>query len=137
MHTTSCDSWIVQQQWFPDDVFCIQLLTHEPCGAVLPWLKKVWQQQGYSSTFLCASEIDSIDLERLLGMSSLQPASIMVVTMDIEPSRKLYTRILEQCLEYQGSYRIILVISVQPKTTVARNSVIEIPKHVDSALSTD
>lgn len=134
MHIESCDAWILrgisQSQWFPENVYCLQLSAHESCSGMLPWLKRVWQQQQYASQFLSASEIDSANLEVLLGVYSLQPPSILVITMDIEPSRKQYMRIVERCWEYQGSYRIILVVAAHHKI-ITHKHVVELPKYVD------
>jgi hypothetical protein len=134
MPMESCDTWmrrgLIEGQWFPGGVSYIQLLTHESCGPLLPWLKKIWQKQGASLQFFSASVIDSIDLDVFLEVYSLQSSSILVMIMDIEPSRKLYNHIMERCSRYQGPHRIVLIVLAQHKA-VYRNAVVELPKYID------
>lgn len=138
--TQSCDAWIVkglaQSVWFPDDVYCLQLMTHEPCPTMLFWLQKIWAQQGCFLQSLTASEISIVDLHALLEMFSLQPVAIIVIHMDIEPSRTMYQRIMECCATYQGPYRIVITSSSQQKGAAHKLCTVEVPKQVDFVLFT-
>ena len=135
VRTESCYSWIAQgvqhQRWFPDDVAYIHIIAHESCGPLFPWLRKIWQQHGLSVRFLLASEIDVVEFEVFLETTSLQPQTVVVVTLDIEPSRKVCIRLIELCSVYKGLHRIILISNPLHKVSLSKNIPIEIPKIVD------
>lgn len=142
MSAESCDVWIerglAQGKWFPENTHCEFLVMHEPCPTLLLWLQKAWMQQGCLFKSIYASELDGSDIELVLCMSLLQSPSIIMIVMDIDSSRKMYQRIIEYCLHYQGPYQVILVTSSSKGSAlpVRQHTVIEVPKQVDYHLFT-
>jgi len=131
------DIWLTQglrnKIWFSEDVHCIQLLAYEFPSSMLCWLQKAWRDQGFALRLLYASDIDVVELKLMLSMYSFQDTSILLINMDIDPSRKLYNLIINFCLTYKGHFRIILVVSSQHKL-ITRENVIEVPRYIDLPL---
>lgn len=142
MSTELCGAWILrglnEGEWFPEDVYCQLLVMHEPCPTLLVWLQKTWSKQGFFFKLVYASELDGSDIAVLLGMSFIESTSMMMIVMDIDPSRKIYQRIMDYFLQYTGPYRILLVTLSHKNMPLSaqKYSIIELPKQVDYSLFT-
>jgi hypothetical protein len=123
---------LLQGEWFPQARPCVQLLSTQSLGVLLPLLRKKWLQQGHSSRVIATSDLENNDLDIALHVSSLEVSSIIVITH--YENRKLDPGLIKRCNESDGVAKIVLVTYPQHKIVGANHTLVEIADAIDCEL---
>lgn len=120
------------REWFPHPSSCVQLVSSEPLGNLLVWLRKKWAEHGQVSQLVSLHELDRAELDVLLNMVTVGEPPLYIFMIEQE-TRKLSPKIVQYLTECDG-HRRVLITPLQHKIITGTHTVVEIPEVIDREL---